>query len=104
MASNRLEILKNMVSQNPGDSRTRYMLAMELANTGDLEAAFQEYAALIAGDPGYAYAYYHGGQALEKLGRVVEAREMYLRGVEAADRTGDAHARDELQRALGQLS
>ena len=39
MASTRLDILKSMVEQNPGDSFARYGLAMEYRNTGDLEAA-----------------------------------------------------------------
>ena len=36
MATTRLDILKSMVEQNPGDSFARYGLAMEYRNTGDL--------------------------------------------------------------------
>ena len=39
MATNRLEILLSMVEKNPQDSFARYGLAMEYANTGDLERA-----------------------------------------------------------------
>jgi len=45
-----------------------------------------EFRALIAADPGYAYAYFHGGQTLERLGRPEEARELYRQGIEAAQR------------------
>ena len=38
MASTRLDILKSMVAQNPSDSFSRYGLAMEYRNAGDLEA------------------------------------------------------------------
>lgn len=61
--SNRLEVLKNMLAQNPNDSFARYGLAMEYANSGDLENAIGEYRALLALHPDYSAAYYHGGQA-----------------------------------------
>jgi tetratricopeptide (TPR) repeat protein len=103
MATNRMEILLSMVAKNPQDSFARYGLAMEYANTGDLERAVTEYRALIGFNPDYAAAYYHGGQALEKLGRVDEAREVYEKGIEATGRTGDQHTRSELQAALDML-
>jgi tetratricopeptide (TPR) repeat protein len=96
----RLEILKSMVAQNPKDSFTRYGLAMEYANSGSLEKAVEEYGSLLAFNPDYAAAYYHGGQALEKLGRLDDARQMYQRGLEASRRIGDAHTNSELQAAL----
>lgn len=101
--SQRLEALKEMVAQNPSDSFARYGLAMEYANSGDLEAAAAEYNALLASNANYAAAYFHGGQALEKLGRLDQARELYRRGIEATMRTGDAHTRSELQTALDLL-
>jgi tetratricopeptide (TPR) repeat protein len=103
MATNRMEILLSMVAKNPQDSFARYGLAMEYANTGDLERAVIEYRALIGFNPDYGAAYYHGGQALEKLGRVDEAREVYEKGIETTARTGDQHTRSELQAALDML-
>lgn len=100
MATNRLEILQSMLAQNPEDSFARYGLAMEYAKSGNLERAINEFMALIALNRDYCAAYYHGGQALEKLGRVEEARDLYQRGIEAATRTGDQHTRSELQAAL----
>ncbi len=103
MATNRLEILLSMVANNPQDSFARYGLAMEYANTGDLERAIGEYRVLIGFNPDYAAAYFHGGQTLEKLGRVEEARQVYQQGIEATARTGDPHTRSELQAALDML-
>src|SRR5215467_4039386 len=97
---NRLEILQNMVVQNPKDSFSRYGLAMEYANSGALDKAIVEYEALLGFNPDYSAAYYHGGQALEKLGRLDDARNMYRRGLEATRRTGDAHTNGEIQAAL----
>ena len=104
MASTRLEILKSMVEQKPGDSFARYGLAMEYRNTGDLEAAANEFRALIAAHPDYSAAYFHGGQTLERLGKSAEARELYLQGIEAATRKGDFHTRNEMQAALDLMS
>lgn len=104
MPNARLDILKNMVAQNPGDSFARYGLAMENRNSGDLEAAVREFQALLAADPNYAATYFHGGQTLERLGRMEEARGFYLQGLEVTARKGDLHARDELRAALDLLS
>ena len=101
--SNRLEILKSMVAQNPADSFSRYGLAMEYRNTGDLEAAMGEFHELKRLNPDYAATYFHAGQTLERLGRVEEARSMYQEGIEVTTRKGDMHARGELQGALDML-
>ena len=103
MMADRLELLKNLVAQNPRDSFSRYGLAMEYRNTGDLEAAMSQFRSLIAADPDYVAAYFHGGQTLERLGRQDEARDLYRSGLEAAGRKGDHHARGEIQAALDLL-
>jgi Tfp pilus assembly protein PilF len=103
MATTRLEVLKSMVEQNPRDSFSRYGLAMEYRNRGDLEAAMGEFQALMAADPDYVPAYFHGGQTLEKLGQVEEARAIYQSGVDAAIRKGDHHGQSEMQAALDML-
>ena len=103
MNSNRLETLKTMLDQNPADKFARYGLAMELANSGNLEGAVREYRALLQNDESYAAAYYHGGQALEKLGRVEEARAMYEKGIDVTTRSGDLKTRSELQAAADLL-
>ena len=104
MASSRLETLKSMVAQNPNDSFLRYGLAMEYKNAGDLEDAVREFRELMAVNPDYSAAYFHGGQALEKLGRLEEARTLYQQGIEVTTRKGDLHARSEMQAALDLLA
>ena len=100
MSTTRLEKLTEMVAQNPADSFLRYGLAMEYRNTGNLELAIAEFRALIAADPTYSAAYFHGGQTLERLGRIDEAREMYQKGVEVTAKKGESHAQSEMQAAL----
>ena len=98
-----METLKAMLAQNPQDTFARYGLAMEYANCGDWEAAVSEFKALLEHNPGYAAAYFHGGQALEKLGRVEDARDFYQKGIEVTVRSGDRHTQSELQAALDML-
>ncbi|HLH20068.1 MAG TPA: tetratricopeptide repeat protein [Bryobacteraceae bacterium] len=103
MNGTRLDLLKGLLEQKPGDSFLRYGLAMEYRNTGDLEAAVREFRALLAADPDYHAAYFQGGQTLERLGRLDEARELYREGVAVTSRKGDQHARSEMQAALDLL-
>jgi Tfp pilus assembly protein PilF len=103
MATNRVDILKQMVEQDPTNSFARYGLAMEYAHTGDLQRAATEFESLMAVDENYTAAYYHAGQALEKLGRVDEARSVYEKGIEVATRKGDLHTRSEIEAALNLL-
>jgi tetratricopeptide (TPR) repeat protein len=103
MPQNRLDILQNLVAQNPSDSFSRYGLAMEYVKSGALDQAMAEFQTLLAGNPDYAAAYFHGAQTLEKLGRLDEARSFYQRGIEVCTRIGDLHTRSELQAALDLL-
>jgi Flp pilus assembly protein TadD len=98
-----MEVLKAMVAQNPADAFARYGLAMELVKTGQLESGVAEFRALLEHNPNYAAAYFHGGQALEKMGDVEQARRLYEKGIEVTGRTGDQHTRSELQAALDML-
>ena len=99
----RLEAVKAMVEQAPGDSRVRFMLCMEYLGAQRWEEALAELSGLLERDPAYVAAYYQAGRACEELGRADEARSWYVRGIEAARRAGDAHAAGELQAALDLL-
>jgi tetratricopeptide (TPR) repeat protein len=103
MATNRLAVLKQMVEQDPLNSFARYGLAMEYAQGGQLEEAVTEFNSLLARDGTYVAAYFHAGQALEKLGRAEEAKTIYERGLDACTQTGDLHTRAEIEAALNQL-
>ena len=92
-----------MVAQNPADAFARYGLAMEFGKGGQLETAIGEFRALLEHNPTYAAAYFHGGQVLEKLGRIEDARGFYEEGIKVTAQTGDRHTLSELQAALDML-
>ena len=102
--SARANALRALLEQDPKNSFARYGLALDHANTGELESAVVEFRAVIANDPNYCAAYFHGGQTLEKLGKPGEAAELYRSGIEATTRTGDAHTRSELEVALSMIA
>jgi tetratricopeptide (TPR) repeat protein len=93
----RLEVLQKLLAENPSNTFARYGLAMERVKLGDLDGAASEFESVLKTDPNYSAAYYHGGQTLEKLGRLDQARDLYRRGITA---TRDPHALGELQAAL----
>lgn len=97
METSRITLLEQLLEQDPRSSFARYGLAMEYVRREELERAAAEFATLLANDPNYSAGYFHGGQALEKLGRLDQARDYYRQGIEV---TRDAHARGELQAAL----
>ena len=103
MATSRRETLKNMLEHDPAHQFARFGLAMDYVGTGELSEAVAEFERLLQHDPNYVAGYFHGGQALEKLGRADEARQMYQRGLTACTRVGDAHTRSEIQAALDLL-
>ena len=103
MATNRLEILKQMVEQDPKNTFAQYGLAMEYAKAEEYGQAVAEFEKLVSVDEMYAAAYFHGGQAFEKLGDLEQARRMYEKGIEVTTRKGDSHTRAEIEAALSLL-
>lgn len=104
MPPSRLEMLRGFIAQRPADPFPRYALAMEHKNAGQLEEAWQAFESLMAAHPGYVAAYLHAGNTLLALGRSADARDVYQRGIEAAARGGDTHARGELEGALAAVT
>src|SRR5437016_2278508 len=100
----RLAMLAQIVEQNPHDAFARYGLAMELANRGELERALAEFKQLLERHPDYSAGYFMAAQQLAKAGRSDEAKEQLTRGIAAAERTRNAHARAEMQGMLDELS
>jgi len=103
MAKSRLDTLQEFVAAVPGDAFARYGLAQEYLKLGETEKALAEFEELLSRNAGYSAAYYHGGQALIKLGRIEDARAIFRKGIEVTSQTGDLHARSELQAALDSL-
>jgi hypothetical protein len=100
----RRQILEDFVAAKPTDAFARYGLAMECANSGDAAAADENFKALLASHSDYVAGYFQYGQFLAKSGRTEEARTTLSAGIATAQRTGDEHARSEMEAALAELA
>jgi Tfp pilus assembly protein PilF len=103
MTESRLDLLTEIVKQNPENLLARYGLAMEYSQQDDSEKALENFRLLMELNPDYVAAYYQSGRVLQKLGEVERAREMFTTGISASERVGDLHARSELEAALAEL-
>lgn len=101
--STRIEKLQALLEQDPNNQLLGYGLAQELVGLGRLEEAATQFQRVIAAHPDYCAAYFHGARTLADSGRRKEAGALYRQGIETAARTGDDHARSEMQAALDEL-
>jgi len=96
----RRETLEQFVAEKPSDAFARYGLALECVKLGDDAAATQHFEKLLEAHPEYVAGYYQFGQLLARLGRLDQARKLLSDGIIVAQKSGDMHARDEMQAAL----
>lgn len=100
----RVRALRQLLEAQPSNVFARYGLAQEYAKRGQDSLALEEFTLVLQTDASYQAAYYHAGKALERMGRAGQARRMYKRGITVSLRTGDDHARAELEEALASAS
>lgn len=103
MNNERLQFLRNSITANPADTFARYALALELAQSGQPDEAWEHFGYLLEHHPDYAPAYYQAGMLLVNQGRSDEARKVLTQGVELTRRLGQKHAESELMAALESL-
>ena len=99
----RREVLEEFVARQPSDAFARYGLALECSKLGDHSAAASHFQALLEAHPEYVPGYFQFAQLLVRLGRLEEARKLLSDGIVVAQKSGDIHARDEMQAALDSL-
>lgn len=99
----RREILEEFLGKKPDDAFSRYGLAMEYVNNGDTAAADKQFRALLEHNPDYVPAYLMYAQMLVREARIGEAKQVLSSGIAAAAKTGNQHARSEMEALLGDL-
>ncbi|MEO8705512.1 MAG: tetratricopeptide repeat protein [Kofleriaceae bacterium] len=99
----RIETFKSFIARNPGDPFPRYGLAMEHKTRGELELARAAFQDVLEQFPDYIPTYLMAGGTLAALGQMDEAAVVFQRGIDIAGQRGDAHAKKELESALGDL-
>ena len=98
--SEKLQKLQQMLAKEPRDAFLLYGIGMEFKKLKSYERAIEHFTRVTQIDPNYCYAYFQRGQTHELLGQSEAAKQSYREGIAAAERAGDAHAKEELQAAL----
>lgn len=104
MPTNRIEMLTQFLAENPSDAFARYGLAMEYSKTGEVETAMEQFKKLLELHPDYAAGFFMAAQTLAKAGRTPEAKKFLENGITAAVRSGNAHAKGEMEAMLAELA
>ncbi len=99
----RRQKLEDYVAQNPSDAFSRYGLALESLREGYKTAAEAQFRFLIENNADYVPGFQMYAQMLAQEDRRVEARTILTTGIAAATRTGNAHARSEMEGLLAEL-
>lgn len=100
----RRQMLEEFISKKPDDAFSRYGLALECMNSGDASAADSHFRELLQRNSDYVPAYLMYGQLLARESRIDEARTVLTEGIAAATRTGNSHARSEMETLLSELA
>ena len=102
-AQTRTQKIEALLAQEPNDPELHYMLAMEYVSQGDDAGAVRCFEKLIAVAPAYPPAYHMAGRALQRLGRIDEARALLKAGIPIALSKNDSHAAGEMGELMESL-
>src|SRR6266516_4864147 len=101
--SDRIAAFKEVAEEMPDDPEVRFGLAGAYLDAGQVESAVNEYGEAIRLKPDYSAAHRGLGRALERAGRIAEAKAAYTKGLEVARTTGDLQTGKEIEVFLRRL-
>ena len=101
--ADRIAEFKAVAELMPADPVVRFGLGGAYLDAGQPENAADEYREAIRLKPDYSAAHRGLGRALERAGRIAEARAAYQQGLEVATRTGDLQTGKEIEVFLRRL-
>ena len=99
----RIESLKQMVTEDPKDGLARFMLGKELLSADLPNEAAEQLAEAIRLAPDHTASYRELGNALASAGRMSEAEVAYTTGLNVSETTGDLQTAKEIKVFLGRL-
>jgi Tfp pilus assembly protein PilF len=95
----RIKTLQQYLTDDPGDTFSRYALALEYIKQNNDQAAIPLMEHLYLSHPTYIPNYYHYAKLLERLDQKQKAYDIYSHGIEQCKSQGDQHAEKELRMA-----
>lgn len=103
MEKSQIKQLARQIRENPGDSFSKFALALEFRKQGELKKARILFEDILSNDPDYVGIYYHLGKLYQTIDRPEDARKLFLDGIEVAEQQNETRTKSELQEALTQL-
>ncbi len=100
---NRIEMLKQMIAQQPDNPLFYYTLGKELLTAHQPVEATEALRRAVDLNPNYTAAYRELGRALTQAGNIEEAKGVYRKGIEVGEKTGDLQTVKEMQVFLRRL-
>ncbi|WP_440999994.1 tetratricopeptide repeat protein [Fodinibius sp. SL11] len=99
----KIKQLARQIKNNPGDSFSKFALALEFRKQGDFKKARILFEDILSSDPDYVGVYYHLGKLYEALDRLNDAQTLYQKGITIANNQDKQRTEKELKEALQQL-
>ncbi len=99
----KIKQLARQIKNNPGDSFSKFALALEFRKEGELKKARILFEDILSSDPNYVGVYYHLGKLYEVLDRLNDAQNLYQKGITIANKQDKQRTEKELNEALEQL-
>jgi tetratricopeptide (TPR) repeat protein len=96
--------LEKLLAIDPNDAFVLYGLAQEYAKLGDHTKALTMYDRSLVVAPDDAYTYFHKARSQQAMNQLDAARATLKAGLDAAGRTRDGKAMNELRGFLDELS
>lgn len=103
MKESRVAKLIEFLDADPGDSFSRFALALEHLTSGDTDTACTHFEYIQANDPEYVGVYYHLGKLYQQTGDPHKALATFTSGIAVARKARDHHSASELEQALSEL-
>lgn len=103
MSINRIELLENYITEDPGEPFNHYALGLEFVKSERMVDARRKFQFLLDNHPEYLPTYYQFGKFLESQGENQTAIQVYQRGILVARKQNELKTASELQGALDWL-
>ncbi len=103
MQNQRIQMLETFLGEDPGDSFSKYALALEYVAEGNIQKGIDLLIELRNSDPEYLALYYQLGKLFEQQNNISEAVICFKKGIEIASHQNNHHAKAELNMALNEL-
>src|ERR1700739_209457 len=96
----RLQQLRQMLAREPNDEFLQYAIAIEYFSANDFDKAINCFTTILNTNSNYLAAYYQLGKCYEELKQFDKAKNIYIKGMELAQKQNKTKTLNELQEAL----